>query len=125
YKIGIIQLVEHPALDASREGFIAELRDAGLLDQVEIIYQNAQNDPSLLGAITRNMIANQVDLIQAIATPPAQTAAGLVRDIPIVFSAVRDPLAADLIDSFERPGGNITGSSHYQPAWEQAGLILE
>src|SRR5690606_31017901 len=87
YKIGIIQLVEHPALDASREGFIAELRDAGLLDQVEIIYQNAQNDPSLLGAITRNMIANQVDLIQAIATPPAQTAAGLVRDIPIVFSA--------------------------------------
>lgn len=125
YRIGIVQLVEHPALDASREGFLAELRDTGFIDDVEIIYQNAQNDPSLLGPIINNFISQRVDLIQAITTPAAQTAASLSRNIPIVFSAVRDPLAADLIESFERPGGNITGSSHYQPAREQAALILE
>lgn len=125
YRIGIVQLVEHPALDASREGFLAELRDTGFIEQVEILYQNAQGDPSLLTTIINNFINERVDLIQAIATPPAQTAASLARNIPIVFSAVRDPLAADLIDSFEAPGGNITGTSHYQPAREQAALILD
>lgn len=125
YRIGIVQLVEHPALDASREGFLAELRDTGFIEQVEILYQNAQGDPSLLTTIINNFINERVDLIQAIATQPAQTAASLARNIPIVFSAVRDPLAADLIDSFEAPGGNITGTSHYQPAREQAALILD
>src|SRR5690606_40158885 len=125
YRIGIVQLVEHPALDASREGFLAELRDTGFIDQVEILYQNAQNDPSLLAPIVNNFINERVDLIHAITTPAAQTAASLARDIPVLFSAVRDPLAAKLIDSFEAPGGNITGSSHYQPASEQAALILE
>lgn len=125
YRIGIVQFVEHPALDASREGFLAELRDTGFIDQVEVFYQNAQGNPTLLPTIINNFINDRVDLIQAIATPPAQTAASLARNIPIVFSAVRDPIAADLIDSFERPGGNITGSSHYQPAREQAALILD
>jgi len=125
YRIGIVQLVEHPALDASREGFLAELRDTGFIEDVEILYQNAQNDATLLGPIINNFINQRVDLIQAITTPAAQTAASLSRDIPIVFSAVRDPLAAQLIESFERPGRNITGSSHYQPAREQAALILE
>lgn len=125
YRIGIVQLVEHPALDASREGFLAELKDSGFMDEVEIIYQNAQNDPSLLTPIISNFVNERVDLIQAITTPAAQTAASLSRNIPVLFSAVRDPLAAELIDSFETPGGNITGSSHYQPASEQASLILD
>ena len=125
YRIGIVQLVEHPALDASREGFLAELRDTGFIDEVEVLYQNAQNDPSLLAPIINNFINERVDLIQAITTPAAQTAASMARNIPVLFSAVRDPLAADLIDSFEVPGGNITGSSHYQPAGEQAALILD
>lgn len=125
YRIGIVQLVEHPALDASREGFLAELRDTGFIDEVEILYQNAQNDPSLLAPIVNNFINERVDLIHAITTPAAQTAASMSRNIPVLFSAVRDPLEAKLIDSFEAPGGNITGSSHYQPASEQAALILE
>ena len=69
YRIGIVQLVEHPALDASREGFLAELRDTGFIDEVEVIYQNAQNDPSLLAPIINNFINERVDLIQAITTP--------------------------------------------------------
>jgi len=125
YRIGIVQLVEHPSLDDSREGFLAELRDSGFMSDVEVIYRNAQNDPSLLSTIVRNFINERVHLIQAITTPAAQSAASLARNIPIVFSAVRDPIAAGLIDSFEQPGGNITGSSHFQPASEQAALIFE
>ena len=119
-----MQLVEHPALDTSREGFLAELRDTGFIDQVEILYQNAQNDPSLLAPIVNNFVNERVDLIHTITTPRRRQLRASP-DIPVLFSAVRDPLAAKLIDSFEAPGGNITGSSHYQPASEQAALILD
>lgn len=125
YKVGIIQLVEHPSLDDIRDGIIAGLANSGFYDDIDIDYKNAQNDMSLLATITRNMIQQRVDVLIPITTPAAQTAASLARNIPVVFAGLNDPVSAGLIESFERPGRNMTGSSHYQPPANHAGLILE
>src|SRR5690554_5005745 len=85
YKVGIIQLVEHPSLDDIRDGIIAGLANSGFYDDIDIDYKNAQNDMSLLATITRNMIQQRVDVLIPITTPAAQTAASLARNIPVVF----------------------------------------
>lgn len=111
--IGIVQIVEHPSLDTIRESILVELAEEGFTDgkTINIDYQNAQNEQANLKTICQKFSANKYDLIIAIATPSAQAALGETTEIPIIFSAVTDPIAAKLVTSFDTPGGNITGTS--------------
>ena len=112
-KIGLVQLVEHTSLDQIRESIIAQLEEEGYVDgeNIEIDYQNAQNEQSNLKTICQGFVADDVDVIVAITTPAAQVAMGETDEIPIVFSAVTDPVAAEVVEDMEHPGGNITGTS--------------
>ncbi len=125
--IGIIQLTEHPALDAAREGFIQGLADAGYNDgdKVNIEVQNAQGDQSNLQTISQKFVSDGKDLILAIATPAAQAIAAETKDIPILVTAVTDPAAVGLCDSNEVPGGNLSGTSDLTPVEEQIDLLTE
>lgn len=111
YKVGVIQFMDHVSLDHAREGFEDALKDSGL--NVKIDVQNENGDMSLTTQIPKKFEGDKVDLIYAIATPSAQGAKNMVKDIPIVFSSVTDPVKAGLVDSVEKPGGNITGASDY------------
>ncbi len=115
-KVGIVQIVEHPSLNTIRESFIEELKTLGYgEDKVEIDYQNAQGDQSALNSITQKFVSNKVDLIVAIATPSAQSAAAATKDIPVLFSAVTDPVAANLMTDLNKPNSNVTGTSDSIP----------
>jgi putative ABC transport system substrate-binding protein len=126
-KIGILQLVEHPALDAAYQGFVDALTEAGYTDgvNIEIDYQNAQADQSNLMTISERFVKNKVDLILAIATPAAQAVASATTDIPILFTAVTDPVTARLVESNEVPGLNVTGTTDAGPIDKQIALLLE
>lgn len=113
YTIGVTQLVEHPSLNAAYEGFQDALKDAGL--KVKYEYQNAQNDNSLNTQIAQNLANAGVDLIFANSTPSAVAAKNVTSDIPIIFTSVTDPVTAQLIDSMDEPGGNVTGTVDLHP----------
>ena len=117
FVIGINQLAEHPALDAAREGFIQGLEELEI--DVEIKYQNAQGDIPTSLSIAQGFARDGVDLIFAIATPAAQSSKQATSDIPILFSAVTDPVSSGIVDSMESPGGNVTGTSDATPMREQ------
>ena len=121
--IGIIQIVEHPALDAARKGFVDELKEQGI--DANYTYQNAQNDMSTLQTIAGQLVADKVDLILAIATPAAQVTAKATTTIPIVITAVTDPKEAGLVKDFDRPGTNVTGTSDMNPVDKQLELIKQ
>lgn len=123
YKIGVIQLVEHAALDASNQGFVAALNDAGI--SYEIDQQNAQNDQSACQTIAEKLVNDGNDLILAIATPAAQAVAGATSEIPILVTAVTDPADAGLVESNEVPGGNVSGTSDLTPVKEQIDLLQQ
>ncbi len=125
-KIGIIQIVEHPSLDEIRTAFMAEMAAAGYDEsRVTYDYQNAQNEMSNVTTICQKFVGDEVDMIVAIATPSAQGAAAATSDIPIIFSAVTDPVAAELVASLDAPGGNITGTSDIIPVEEIFDLAAE
>jgi len=125
--IGIIQYVEHIALDAARDGFIDALADNGYVDgeNITIDLQNAQADQSNLSTISDRFVANKVDLVLAIATPAAQSIAGKTKDIPILGTAITDYEAAKLVDSNEAPGGNVSGTTDMNPIREQIELLVK
>lgn len=127
YKIGIVQIVTHPALDAAREGFIKAMADEGFVEGVNVKYdqRNANGDMSIAATIADKFVSEKVDLILAIATPIAQACAAATTDIPIVFSCVTDPVAAQIVDSWEKPGGNISGVSDWADVATQIKLIKE
>lgn len=109
-RIGLIQLVEHPSLDEIRTAFTEELKAKGY-DNVEIDYANGQNDTSTINTICQKFVGDGVDMIVAIATPAAQAAAAATSEIPIVFAAVTDPVAAGLVGADGTPDRNCTGTS--------------
>jgi putative ABC transport system substrate-binding protein len=113
FKIGIVQIVEHPSLNQIREAFIARLAESGFKDgeNIKIDYQNAQGDQTSLKTICQKFVSGKSDLIVAIATPSAQAAAGETSDIPVLFSACTDPVGSSLVTSLESPGKNVTGTS--------------
>ncbi|MFZ0577540.1 MAG: ABC transporter substrate-binding protein [Psychrobacillus psychrotolerans] len=113
FKVGVTQIVEHPSLNAAYEGFQKAIEDAGL--EVEYQYENAQNDNSLNSTIANNLVNSGADLIFANSTPSAQAVAALTEDIPIVFTSVTNAVDAELVDSMESPGGNVTGTVDTQP----------
>ena len=111
YKIGILQLTQHPALDAANQGFIKALDDAGV--QYDLDQQNASGDQSVCQTVASKFANDGKDLILAIATPAAQAMAG----------AVTDPAESGLVDTNEVPGGNVTGTSDLTPVAEQIDLL--
>ena len=123
YNIGVLQLVQHDALDASNEGFFKALDDKGIKYKVD--QQNAAGEPSACQTIAQTLVDNKSDLIFSIATPAAQAVAGITSDIPIVVTAVTDPAASELCESNEKPGTNVTGTSDLTPIKEQMDLLKE
>ena len=117
YKIAISQYVEHPSLDATREGFLAALKDAGLEEGVNLTidYNNAQADSTNNLSIAQKIANEENDLVYAIATPSALAVAQAVKETPVLFAAVTDPLASKLVDNLEAPSGNVTGASDTNP----------
>lgn len=125
--IGVIQYMEHTSLDLAREGFIAALADSGYTEGVNVEYdiQNAQADTSNLSTISQRFKNNNVNMILAIATPSAQAVLNETDTIPVLGTAITDYEAANLVDSNETPGGNITGTSDMNPIAEQIDLLME
>ena len=121
YKIGVLQLTEHAALDAANEGFVAALDDSGI--SYEIDQQNAQNDQSACQTIAEKLVNDGDDLILAIATPAAQAVAGVTTEIPIVGTAITDFADSGLVESNDAPGENVTGSSDLTPIKAQISLL--
>ena len=126
-KIGIVQLVEHNALDAANKGFVDGLASKGYKEgeNVEFDRQNAQADQSNLQNIAQRFVNNKMDLICAIATPAAQAVANLTKDIPITATAVTDYEQAKLVASNDAPKGNVTGTTDMNPVKEQIDLLLK
>lgn len=119
-------IVEHPALDAVRDGIKQTLNDNGYSgDKLKFTYESAQGKPDIAAQIARKMVGDNPDIIVAIATPSAQAAVTASDSIPIVFSAVTDPLAAKLVPSLKKPGGNVTGLSDMANVKEHLELIKE
>ena len=127
YKIGVVQLVEHAALDASYKGFVDGLAEAGLVDgqNIKIDYQNAQGEQANCVTIAQKLVNDRSDLILAIATPAAQAVANLTRNIPILVTAVTDPASAQLVKSNEMPGTNVSGTSDLTPVEAQIKLAKQ
>ena len=123
--VGIVQLAEHPSLDAAREGFLAALKDNGYEEGKTIVidYRNAQGSQDLLSAISDQFVSEQVDLVLAIATPAAQAIAGKTDTIPILGSAITDYVAAGLVKTNEVPGWNVSGTTDMNPVKDQIALI--
>ena len=121
YKVGVIQLVEHSALDAANKGFVKALDESGL--NVDIDQQNAQNDQSAAQTIASKFVSDGDDLIFAIGTPAAQAAAGATSDIPVVGTAITDFAATGLVQNNDEPGTNVTGSSDLTPVAEQIDML--
>ncbi len=126
-KIGVVQLVEHPALDAAYKGFVDGLKKEGFEDgkNIKISYENAQGEQANCQTIATKLVNDKSDLILAIATPAAQAVANTTKEIPILVTAVTDPANAKLVASNEAPGGNVSGTSDLTPVDEQIKLLKQ
>lgn len=123
--VAITQIVEHPALDAVHEGVKDELAEQGYVvgDNLKLMFETAQGNSAIASQIARKFVGERPDLIVAIATPSAQTVAAAARNIPVVFSAVTDPVGARLVQSLEAPGANITGVTDMLPLERHIDLL--
>lgn len=126
-KIGVIQISQHPSLNTIRDSFTEEMISLGYIDGENCVfeYQDAQGDVSTANSIIQSYKADNKDIVVAIATPTAQAAANISDTIPVVFSAVTDPVDAKLVDSLEKPGQNITGTSDAIPIDKILDFALE
>ncbi len=125
--VAVTAIVEHPALDAARDGVKEALATAGYKEgeNLKFVYQSAQGNPATAAQIARQFAGDGPDVIVPISTPSAQAAVSATRDIPIVFTAVSDPLGAQLVKDMDKPGGNVTGLSDMSPVAEHVALIKE
>lgn len=124
YKICMATIVSHPALDAAAKGFKSAMEETSDAN-ITFDEQNAQGDQSTLTNIANTFASSDCDGYYAIATPTAQALANVIADKPIVFAAVTDPTKAGLINDWDKPDGNITGTSDLNPMKEQLELIRE
>ena len=123
--VAITQIVEHPALDAVRQGVQDELAAQGYRagENLDWSFESAQGNTATAAQIAKKFAGQEPDVIVAIATPSAQTMAAVARYTPIVFSAVTDPLGAKLVSSLHKPGRNITGVTDLTPIDRHMALI--
>lgn len=127
YKIGIQQFAEHGSLDNCREGFLKGLEEEGFIEgeNLTVEYKNAAADMGTAGQISDSFASSDMDLICGIATPSAQSCfnAAMQKEIPVIYTAVTDPLAAELADEKGEPVGNVTGTSDRLPVVQQLEMI--
>ncbi|MGE5655739.1 MAG: ABC transporter substrate-binding protein [Actinomycetota bacterium] len=125
--VAITQIVEHPALDATRDGVKAELAAAGFTEgkNLKLEWQSAQGSPTTATQIANKFVGDKPDVIVAIATPSAQAVVAIARNIPIIFTAVTDPLGAKLVTNLDKPGGTVTGVSALTPIDKHLDLIAK
>ena len=123
FKVGVTVIVSHPALEADQKGFEQALTDAGLTVKYDI--QNAQGEMSNAQTIAQKFEHEKIDLVHAIATPTAQAAVKAIKNIPIVYSSVTDPVIAGLVKSMNPSGTNVTGVSDMTPVFRQIELYHE
>ena len=124
YKVGIVQQLEHPALDAASLGFQEKLTEL-TGGNVVFDYQNAQGEQTNCTTIATKFVSDGVDLIMANATTALQSAAAATADIPIVGTSVTDYVTAGVVESNEAPGRNVTGASDLAPIDEQIAMLME
>lgn len=127
YKIGVVQFKQHGALDEANRGMLDGLKDNGFEagKNLDIDPQNASGDQSNLQTIAQQFVSNEDDMILAIATPAAQVMAATTTDIPIVATAITSFETAELVESDEAPGTNVTGTHDMSPVAEQIDLLLK
>lgn len=125
--VAITAIVEHPALDDVRKGVIDELNEAGFKDgeNLKVNFQSAQGNTATAGQIAKQFVADNSDVIVAIGTPSAQSVAAATSSIPLVFSAVTDPVAAKLVTKLDGSGTNVTGGSDALPYEPQIELMRQ
>jgi putative tryptophan/tyrosine transport system substrate-binding protein len=125
--VAVTAIVEHPALDAARDGIKEALAEAGYKEgeNLKFRYESAQGNPGTAAQIARQFVGEEPNVIVPISTPSAQAVVSATRDIPIVFTAVSDPIGAQLVKDADKPGGNVTGLSDMSPVAEHIALIKE
>ena len=125
--VAVTAIVEHPSLDAVHDGLVARLGELGHVDgeTITVVFESAQGNPTIAAQIARRFAGEAPAVIVAISTPSAQAAAAAAEGIPVVFTAVTDPVAAGLVADMAAPGGTITGLSDMVPLDQQLDLILE
>lgn len=125
--VAVTAIVEHPALDAARDGIKAELAAGGFEEgrNLRFLYESAQGNPATAVQIARKLVGEAPDVIVPISTPSAQAVLAATREIPVVFTAVTDPLGAKLVTDLAKPGGNVTGMSDLSPIGLHLDLVRE
>lgn len=123
YNIGVIQLIQHEALDRTYQGFVDYLNEKNI--KVDIDYQNASGEQSACQTIAEKFASDNLDLCYAISTPAAQSVVAHLDQVPIVAAAVTDPVSAGICQSNDKPGGNITVASDMSPIDAQFDLLKE
>lgn len=125
--VAVSQIVEHPALDATRNGLLDGLKARGYEPgkNLNFDYKTAQGNPAIAVQIARQFVGEKPDVLVGIATPIAQALAAMTRTIPVVFTAVTDPVGAKLVKNLQHPGANITGLSDLSPVAQHVALIQE
>ncbi|AJC81449.1 ABC transporter substrate-binding protein [Rhizobium etli bv. phaseoli str. IE4803] len=125
--VAVTAIVEHPALDAARKGVLDVLTAAGYKEgeSLKFVFESAQGNPATAAQIARQFAGDEPNVIVPISTPSAQAVVSATRDIPVVFTAVSDPLGAQLVKNMDKPGGNVTGLSDMSPVGEHLALIKE
>ena len=126
-RVAVSQIVEHPALDAARQGLLDGLKKKGYVEgeNLEFTYQTAQGNPAIAVQIAKQLVGEQPDVLVGIATPTAQALAASTRSIPVVFTAVTDPMGAKLVKSMDKPARNVTGLSDLSPVAQHVDLMHE
>jgi putative ABC transport system substrate-binding protein len=123
--IGITQIVDHPSLNAIREGILETLAQEGFVEgkDLTIIFETAQGNPATAAQIAQHFGGLSLDVVVPITTPSAQAIVQQIKETPIVFAAISDPLSAKVVTSLEHPGGNVTGVADIPPIEEQLAFI--
>lgn len=124
--VAITQIVEHPALDAVYQGVKDELAAQGFKEgeNLKVMHESAQGNSAIASQIARKFVGDSPDVIVAIATPSAQTVAAAARNVPVIFSAVTDPVGAKLVPALEASGTNISGVSDMLPIDKHLDMLL-
>ena len=125
--VAVSQIVEHPALDACRNGLLDGLKDAGFIEGENLIFkfQTAQGNPATAAQIAKQFVGESPDVLVGIATPSAQALANATQTIPIIYSAVTDPVGAKLIKNIAAPEGNVTGLSDISPVAQHVNIMQQ
>lgn len=125
--VAVSQIVEHPALDATRQGLLDGLKKKGYQDgkNLKFEFKTAQGNPAIAVQIARQFVGEEPDVLVGISTPSAQALVSATRSIPVVFTAVTDPVGAKLVKTIKAPGKNVTGLSDMSPVKQHIELIKE